>query len=393
MPSETIPIKNIRQDLTLWPRACYDEEALIRYRESIEKLPPIIVDRKSRILLDGFHRVKVYEEAKREEIPVIYENCSPKSYLLRALELNLHGAPIPIEQRNAIIVRMSAEGYKQEDIAKACGISQGRLSQILATYNRDTSNEKKLSEAISLVDSGHSLRQAEQRTGVKRSTLERAVLEAKSRQEVIRKHIQERGGLSTVLRYPDRGPWGKGNYLGNSPGFLLVDIINHFKPKSVFDPMEGSGTTREVCRDLRVEYEGRDLKDGFDLLSSALPKKKFDLVFWHPPYWPGFQYSNLPNDLSNTKGIKEYLGKMHKGFSRLRDILPSEGRLVILIGDGRKDGVFYPIHSNLIEWGLLPLQSILIKDSDHERRAIHFRYGNKPFIPMLHEYVLIFQRG
>jgi hypothetical protein len=70
-----------------------------------------------------------------------------------------------------------------------------------------------------------------------------------------------------------------------------------------------------------------------------------------------------------------------------------DGRLVMLIGDGRKSGVFYSIHNELIQWRVLQLEAILIKDGEHARRARHFRYGPTRFIPTLHEYVLIFKRG
>ena len=55
------------------------------------------------------------------------------------------------------------------------------------------------------------------------------------------------------------------------------------------------------------------------------------------------------------------------------------------IGDGRKDEVFYPVQSALIQWGLLPLDAVLIKEGDYARRARHFQYGPAPFIPILHE--------
>ena len=174
---------------------------------------------------------------------------------------------------------------------------------------------------------------------------------------------------------------------------MLLDLIDYFKPTSVFDPMEGSGTSREVCADLQVDYEGRDLNTGFDLLSSPLPDRQFDLVFCHPPYWPGFRYSHHPNDFSSAKNPTEFLERLRTGFDRLRPLVPERGHVVIMIGDGRKNGVFYPIHSEIIGWGLMPLTAVLIKDGDHPRQAQHFRYGPAKFIPTLHEYVLIFKGG
>ncbi len=391
--TDLISIKEIKQDRSVWPRADYDPEALKRYRESLQQLPPIRVERESQVLLDGFHRVRIFEELGKDKIPVIFEDCPPEKYLARALELNLHGTPIPIQQRNQVLLRLADQGLTQEEIAKASGLSQARVAQILVSNNRDRAGQKDLFEAIRLVERGKSLREIERITGFPKSTLERAILKAKDRQELIRKHLQSRGGLTSLLRYPDRGPWGKATYMGNAPGYLIVDLIDYFKPNSVFDPMEGSGTTGEVCFDFKVDYEGKDLHSGFDLLSSPLPNRQFDLIFWHPPYWPGFRYSQHPNDFSRADHWQDYLERMQEGFRRLKGLLSQNGHLVILIGDGRKNGVFFPIHSEIIHWDLLPLEAILIKEGDHERRAKHFRYGPTAFIPTLHEYVLIFKGG
>ena len=384
------PLGELRQDRSVWPRGDYDEEALVRYRDCLDQLPPVRVDRASGVLLDGFHRVKVCEDLGRTMVPVILEDCAPEKQLARALELNRHGAPISLAQRNAVICRLAQQGLSQTEIAQAAGLTQERVSQILARDQRDRREGHGVWEAVRLVDGGCSFRQAAQRTGVPRSTVERALREAKARQECIRRHLQTRKGLTSLLHYPDRGPWGQSRYFGNCTGYLLVDLIDYLQPQSVFDPMEGSGTTKAVCCDLKVAYEGRDLRSGFDLLSSPLPDQLFDLIFWHPPYWPGHHYTHHPNDFSNAKTEEDFLCRMKHGFERLARLLTPTGHLVVLIGDGRKNGIFYPMHSKLIRFDLLPLEAVLIKEGDHERRARHFQYGPTPFIPTLHEYVLIF---
>lgn len=250
-----------------------------------------------------------------------------------------------------------------------------------------------LRSALRLIEAGRSIGEVERLTHVHRLTLERAIVQAKARQTLIRQHLQTRSGLTSLLRYADRGPWGKGSYFGNCSGYLVFDLLDYFTPQSVFDPMEGSGTTGEVCFDLNIEYVGRDLKDGYDLLSSPLPEQHFDLIFWHPPYWPGHRYSKHPNDFSSAKTYADFLERLLEGFQRLCTVLAPKGHLILLIGDGRKQGVFYPIHAELMHATPLQLDTILIKDGEHQRRARHYRYGPTRFIPTLHEYVLIFKRG
>lgn len=65
-----------REDL--YPRFNPDHQLIKKYAESIEFLPPIIVDQHY-ILIDGFHRLKAHETAKVEEIEVeVHEVASEK---------------------------------------------------------------------------------------------------------------------------------------------------------------------------------------------------------------------------------------------------------------------------------------------------------------------------
>ncbi len=57
---------------------------------------------------------------------------------------------------------------------------------------------------------------------------------------------------TSILDYPERGPYGKSGFRGNNNGYILKDFIEWFGVKSVFDPMEGSGTSRDVCQELGV---------------------------------------------------------------------------------------------------------------------------------------------
>lgn len=144
--------------------------------------------------------------------------------------------------------------------------------------------------------------------------------------------------LTSVVSYPERGSWGDAKFRGNTTGWLIKELIEFYRPKSVLDPMEGSGTTRDVCRELGVEYNGFDLSKGFDLYSSPLPAKRYDLIFWHPPYWDIIRYSDDSRDMSNIRKFDEFMQKLFGGLERLSEYLTENGILVLLIGDVRKQG-------------------------------------------------------
>ncbi|MEW5910366.1 MAG: hypothetical protein AB1659_11240, partial [Thermodesulfobacteriota bacterium] len=121
---------------------------------------------------------------------------------------------------------------------------------------------------------------------------------------------EENKNLCSVVSYPDRGPWGDSRYRGNCSGHLVKDLILRFNCRSVFDPAEGSGTVRDVVVGINqylrrsIDYEGRDLKSGWDLMSDPLPEKQFDMVWYHPPYHDMIQYSDKPRDLSNCLSLE-----------------------------------------------------------------------------------------
>src|SRR3954447_2215477 len=74
--------------------------------------------------------------------------------------------------------------------------------------------------------------------------------------------------LTSIHATPGRGEYGDPHYRGNCSGLLIRDLLSYYKPKRVLDPMEGGGTCRDVCRELGIAYEGRDLRTGFDATRS-----------------------------------------------------------------------------------------------------------------------------
>lgn len=48
-----INISDLKLDDSVWPRSALDEEAIERYRDCLQELPPIVVDRETMTVLDG----------------------------------------------------------------------------------------------------------------------------------------------------------------------------------------------------------------------------------------------------------------------------------------------------------------------------------------------------
>jgi hypothetical protein len=211
---------------------------------------------------------------------------------------------------------------------------------------------------------------------------------------------EENKQLCSVVSYPSRGPWGDSTYRGNCSGHLVKDFIFRFGCKSVFDPAEGSGTVRDVVDGINqylrktIDYESRDLKEGWDILSWPLPEKQFDLVWYHPPYWDIIHYSKKPSDFSNCKTLKDYEFKLNKSVQRAFESVKPGGILAILIGDKRKDGNYYALFRTLLLNNKIgQLKAIIIKIQHHCRSDLRIYRTKNPFlIPIKHEYCLVFQK-
>jgi hypothetical protein len=212
---------------------------------------------------------------------------------------------------------------------------------------------------------------------------------------------EENKDMCSVVSYPDRGPWGDSSYRGNCSGHLVKDLIIRFKCQSVFDPSEGGGTVRDVVAGINqylkkdIKYEGRDLRQGWDILTGQLPEKQYDLVWYHPPYWDIIRYSENPKDLSNAPTIGEFESTLNRSIERLYQTVRPGGVMAVLIGDKRKFGQYYPLFRTLLVNDKIgQLKAIIIKIQHNCRSDQRTYEQSNPFlIPIKHEYCLIFQKG
>jgi len=110
--------------------------------------------------------------------------------------------------------------------------------------------------------------------------------------------------LTSLYHFHQAGPYGNRSYPGNCGGYLIRDLFRYFKPRRVFDPMTGSGTCRDVCRELGLACLSLDIRQGFDATNpesyADLKRGSFDFIWAHPPYWRQKVYSSHPGDLSQT---------------------------------------------------------------------------------------------
>ena len=141
--------------------------------------------------------------------------------------------------------------------------------------------------------------------------------------------------LTSLYHKSQRGDYGNSSYPGNCGGMLIKDLLLYFRPRTVFDPMTGSGTCRDVCDELDILCASKDIRFGFDACDSSHydPNWCFDFIWLHPPYWRQKVYSRDRRDLSTAPTLSYFLYRYEALIRNCASMLVPGGKLAILMGD------------------------------------------------------------
>lgn len=204
--------------------------------------------------------------------------------------------------------------------------------------------------------------------------------------------------LTSIHSTVRRGPWGNAAYPGNCDGYLIKDLLQFFRPRRVLDPMTGSGTCRDVCRDLEVPCESFDLASGRDATDAASYRsiEPPDFCWLHPPYWRQKLYTADPRDLSRAPTLPVFLDRYRQLIANCAGALAPGGRLAVLMGDySDREAGFVPLvyHTKRLafECGLSQCCTDIIRFS-HGASSSRKVYRSS-FIPGLHDVCMVFQKG
>lgn len=209
--------------------------------------------------------------------------------------------------------------------------------------------------------------------------------------------IYREDSVNSVVDYPDRGPWGDSRYPGNFSGYLVRDLFYQLGPKSVLDVFEGSGTSKdffsglEETKGIKVEYKGLDLKKGFNAVTYRI-EGQYDLIIAHFPYFNIVRYSQDPNDLSNSSDYLSFVDKVRSVMQNMHAALTEEGTIAVIIGDVRRNGEYFAIFNDIININIGVLRSVIIKKQNNCKSTGTMYRRTKYFIPIAHEYVLLFSK-
>lgn len=204
--------------------------------------------------------------------------------------------------------------------------------------------------------------------------------------------------LTSLYHFHRAGEYGDRSYPGNCGGNLIRDLLRYFRPAIVCDPMAGSGTCLDVCKELRIPCMSWDIHDGFDACDPQAfdMHEAFDFIWAHPAYWRQKLYADDPRDLSRAPTLSDFLRRYGQFVRNAAKALRPNGKLAILMGDycDRDEG-FVPLthHTKRLAFqcGLAQHCTDIIRFS-HGASSSRKVYRSS-FIPGLHDVCMIFERS
>lgn len=204
-------------------------------------------------------------------------------------------------------------------------------------------------------------------------------------------------GLTSLYHKSWRGDYGNAGYPGNCSGELIKDLLRYFRPRSVLDPMTGSGTCLDVCRELKLPCRSGDVRHGADACDpqTFAGLGTFDFVWVHPPYWRQIRYSDDPRDLSTCPTLGAFLARYKTLIENCASVLKPGGRLAVLMGNycDREAGyvdLVYETKRLCREAGLVQTVTDIIRFS-HNASSSKRVYASS-FIPGLHDVCVIVEK-
>ena len=181
---------------------------------------------------------------------------------------------------------------------------------------------------------------------------------------------------TTLWEFPDQNyrardgstEQGSRSYVGATPSWVIWQLLQRYtRPRDrVLDPMAGSGTTLDVCKDLGREGLGYDLVPSHPFVREADARKlplgdvSVDFVFVDPPYSTHVDYSDDPRcigklDAGGPDEGRAYYEAMEAVIREAHRVLRPKCHLALYVSDswrpkgmddaggGSGRGLFMPI--------------------------------------------------
>ncbi|MDI6713928.1 MAG: DNA methyltransferase [Thermodesulfovibrio sp.] len=167
---------------------------------------------------------------------------------------------------------------------------------------------------------------------------------------------------TTLWDYPTQSygkmPKGNNKYPGVTPAFVIYNMIKRYTEVGdlVVDPMAGSGTTLDVCKEENrkcICYDISPTRPDIvqnDARNIPLPDNSVDMIFIDSPYGDNVRYNDHPEDIGKISAETEHFyDELEKVMRECHRILKPGKVLGWLIGDQWVKKKFTPVGFRIFE--------------------------------------------
>lgn len=167
---------------------------------------------------------------------------------------------------------------------------------------------------------------------------------------------------TTLWDYPrqsyGRTPKGSNKYAGVTPAFVIYNMVKRYTEPGdlVLDPMAGSGTTIDVCRDEGRRCMAYDISPTRpdivqnDARRIPLEDESVDMVFIDSPYGDNIDYNDQPGNIGRISAeADEFYEALDRVMAEVYRVLKPGKTLGWLIGDQWVKKKFTPVGFRVYE--------------------------------------------
>lgn len=316
----TIPVGAVRFVKELYPRLKPHDDVVERYRDALDKLPPIIVARDG-VLVDGYHRWQAHVREGRETLEAQnLGNLTDAEIVRESIKRNAtHGQQLTRDDKKRMAGQLWTTfahlevAERVDDIKDLLGVSRDAIER-WTKDERQTEKRVRRETAWDMHLDCASQRDIADHLGVDHKTIgawlgEFAADAENSPAPESRQHFD-------VWQFPttDRESGGQQSYFGAVPPQVIENLLWFFTDPGdvVVDLFAGSGTTVDVAKrmgrrvwasDIRGNHYSPHLPIHTHDVTQGWPAdapRKANLVFLDPPYWKqaAGRYSSELNELA-----------------------------------------------------------------------------------------------
>lgn len=348
--TKSVIIKDIKWDY--YPRAEYNKQAVEAYRQALDGLPPISVN-KGMYGIDGYHRCQAYKEEGKSEIPAIIENIPNDQVLLEAIRRNaIHGLQLAMsdKRRLAAMLYPTFPGTKSSEKVKGLADLLSVHENSILNWTKDIREQEHKEEDRLIWNMWLACATQEEiaeATGLSREAIS-------DRIGILHKSVETTApdplcvyNVWNFAKCDDR--FGI-EYPGRIPGQIIANVLYYYTEPlgTVVDLFGGGGTTVDVCKHMARRYRVYDIAPVRDDIHEHDASQGFppeargcNLVFLDPPYGPQNKgkYGKQPSNLANLSP-EEFYTSLTKIIKDSIKAVADKGYAALIIGPTQENWQF-----------------------------------------------------